>query len=73
MSARPINVRAQLVLGASLVLGVIVAAHARHHEPPHGIVHDSEFQLLWEQKGEAWTAEDKETARRLDARRDQHA
>jgi len=40
-----------------------VGAEARHHEPPHGIVHESEFQRLWAQKGEEWTAEDKDVAR----------
>ena len=31
------------------------------------IIHDSEFQLVWAQKGEEWTAEDKEIEAKLDA------
>ncbi len=57
----PRSTIANLILSAILMLAV--GAEARHHEPPHGIVHESEFQRLWAQKGEEWTAEDKDVAR----------
>jgi arylsulfatase len=58
------------MLGTGLMLGL--SAYARHHEPPHGIVHDAEFQLLWKQKGEEWTAEDKKIEQKLEALRKKH-
>jgi arylsulfatase len=39
---------------------------------PDGIIYDSEFQLLLEQHGERWTAEDREIEARLDALRQKH-
>ena len=40
--------------------------------PPHSIIHDSEFQLLWKQKGKEWTAENKEIDKQLEALRKKH-
>jgi arylsulfatase len=40
--------------------------------PPHGIIHDSEFQRLWKQKGAEWTAEDREIDAKLDALQRKH-
>jgi arylsulfatase len=56
-----------------LSLGFAVPALGQETSgPPHGIIHDSEFQLLWQQNGAEWTAEDKEIDAKLDALRQKH-
>ncbi len=53
-----------LALAATLS---VAPAHAQDTNTPDGIIYEAEFQRLWEQKGEEWTAEDKEIQDRLQA------
>ena len=46
--------------------GLITApAHAQNAKVPGGLVHEAEFQRLWEQNGDRWAEEDKEIQSKL--------
>ena len=72
-STTKISLTRCLMLAVSLIVSITLAVQAQEKtKPPHGIVHDSEFQRLWEQKGQQWATEDKEIEQKLDELRQKH-
>ena len=66
--------RIAIVIGWFSLLMVLspLASAAKEIKTQHGIVHDAEFQRLWQQKGQEWIAEDKEIEQKLEALRKKH-
>ena len=63
----PMNVR-QLIRSLAVVpllTGFVFPAMAEKAEIPGGLVHEAEFQRLWEQNGDRWAEEDKEIQAKL--------
>ena len=56
------------ILAAVILAGILLAPLVSAKD----IIHDSEFQLLQEQHGDKWAAEDKDIQKKLDALRKKH-
>ena len=68
-----VSCRGGVVLLVYLAIGGAGTALAEDAgQPPHGIIHDAEFQKLWAQKGAEWSAEDKEIDQKLEALHKKH-
>lgn len=61
------NQSGSLLVAASLSLAIATggSAFAQSAPIPGGLVHDPEFQRLWEQNGDRWAAEDVEVSTKL--------
>ena len=55
---KTIGKTAAICSATALGLGFAAAALAQDSGTPDGIIQDSEYQLLWEQHGTRWAAED---------------